>query len=410
MIDMTTPLLVSFCVPTYNRARYLNALLESLTQELAEFPFSYEVFVSDNASTDGTAEVVSRFQSRLQLRYVRHIENRGAFANYQYIHAQAGGRYVIYIADDDTVLGDRVADIIGQMEANPEIGIAYAPWNLLNLVTGQAQGQFYHQDRDVLVGRGQFAVLLETILLYRIFPEIYICRRDMVQVVMPRVHDQAYYAFVHAAEFVHHRSVLFLQKPYYVSVTNYFADHQRTQVGSEEAEIAWDRYRGGLEYILGRAVRQLSVAQRSQFQSLIQEMVVERMSVAVRLRVRGGKDPVETYYLAYRLKAAGAERLLPMPLPLLCIEAALGFLLTDPELNRDMQQLVCLGEFPENLAMRIRSGSKLAVSFCRGIEDLPQLAATTLVFVRGSAEQSPPPVGCLARFVRESALLAKFPD
>ena len=406
---MTTSPIVSFCVPTYNRARYLDSLLESLTQELAGFPFSYEVFVSDNASTDATTEVVSRFEARLPLRYVRHAENRGGPANAHYVHAHALGRYLVYVADDDAILGARVAQIVAQMEANPAIGVAYAPWKLLDLVTDQDQGQFYTQDRDVLLGRGQYAELLDAVLRYRIFPEIYICRTEMLRAAMPRVQEQAFYAFVHAAEFLQHGSVLLLQEPYYVSVTNYFADHQRTQAGTQEAEMAWDRYRGGLEYILGRAAGQISAAQRAVFLPRIQDMIAERIAVAVRLRVLGRKNPVETYYLAYRLKAIGAESALPVALPLLCVQAALDFLLTDAELNRNIRQLVCWGEFPDDLTAWIRAGSALTVRFFRSAEALPPLDAETLVFARDAAASARLPADTLARFVSEPALLAKFP-
>lgn len=406
---MTTSPIVSFCVPTYNRARYLDSLLESLTQELAGFPFSYEVFVSDNASTDATTEVVSRFEARLPLRYVRHAENRGGPANAHYVHAHALGRYLVYVADDDAILGARVAQIVAQMEANPAIGVAYAPWKLLDLVADQDQGQFYTQDRDVLLGRGQYAELLDAVLRYRIFPEIYICRTEMLRAAMPRVQEQAFYAFVHAAEFLQHGSVLLLQEPYYVSVTNYFADHQRTQAGTQEAEMAWDRYRGGLEYILGRAAGQISAAQRAVFLPRIQDMIAERIAVAVRLRVLGRKNPVETYYLAYRLKAIGAESALPVALPLLCVQAALDFLLTDAELNRNIRQLVCWGEFPDDLTAWIRAGSALTVRFFRSAEALPPLDAETLVFARDAAASARLPADTLARFVSEPALLAKFP-
>ena len=33
---------VSFCIPTYNRCRYLASLLESLLVQLADFPFSLD--------------------------------------------------------------------------------------------------------------------------------------------------------------------------------------------------------------------------------------------------------------------------------------------------------------------------------------------------------------------------------
>ena len=56
---MTSVPLVSFCVPTYNRCRYLASLLESLLVQLADLPFSYELVIADNGSTDATAETIA---------------------------------------------------------------------------------------------------------------------------------------------------------------------------------------------------------------------------------------------------------------------------------------------------------------------------------------------------------------
>ncbi len=97
--------LVSFCVPTFNRARYLDSLLGMLAQQLAHFPYSYEVFVSDNASTYYTPEVLARHEAALPLRCVRQPQNRGGGGNWQYLMSQARGTYVMYVADDDAILG-----------------------------------------------------------------------------------------------------------------------------------------------------------------------------------------------------------------------------------------------------------------------------------------------------------------
>ena len=405
---MNAPL-VSFCIPTYNRSRYLDSLLQSLSDHLAAFPFSHEVFISDNASTDETPEVVARYADRLPLRSVRHETNRGGRANYQYMMAQAKGRYVIYVADDDCVMGAEVARAIEVMEANPHIGIAYAPWRLLDLVADKDLGQFYRQDRDVLVPQGEHRVLLDTLLRYGIWPEIYICRREMVQSVMPRIHEQAYYAFVHASEFVEHSAVLFMKDSYYVSMTNYFADHQRVQGGTEEAEMAWDRYRSGLEYILGRASGQVTDMERMGFLLRIQDLVADRIATAVRLRMHNARDPVETYYLAYRLKALGGEARLPVALSTLRLLGVMGFLADDPELNRDVTDLVCLGTFEPDLRDLIVSKVKHTPRFVAHAGQLERLGGNTLVFARGNATADVLPPGSSARFVSEQQLMTKFP-
>ena len=404
---MSAPL-VSFCVPTFNRARYLDSLLGMLAQQLAHFPYSYEVFVSDNASTDDTPEVLARHEGTLPLRCVRQPSNRGGGGNWQYLMSQARGTYVMYVADDDAILGDAVARTIATMEAHPKIGIVYAPWMLYDLVNDRAHGEFYRQDRDVLVPQGEHAELLDAVLRFSAFPEIFISRASVLQQVMPRHNEQAFFAFVHAAEFLQRSAVLLQKDPFYVSITNYFPDDHRSQAGTLEAEYAWDRYRGGLEYMLGRASDSLTAPQRLAFSERIQHLIAQRISVAVRLRNAHGRDPVETYYLAYRLKAMGEERMLPLPMAQLRGHAALGFLATDPELNRDVSQLICVGQFQPDVQEFLRRQARLPVRFETDDASLGDVR-DALVFAGNQARLSALASRPDLRVVHERELLQKFP-
>ena len=400
--------LVSFCIPTFNRSRYLDSLLGMLAHQLADFPYSFEVFVSDNASTDETAEVVARHQGKLPLRCVRHDANRGGPGNWQYVMAHARGTYVIYVADDDAILGDAVAAIVARMEAEPGIAVTYAPWLLFDLLADESLGQFYSQDRDLLVPQGDHAGLLDGLLRFNAFPEIYVCRRETLARVMPRINEQAFYAFVHAAEFAQHGAVLLQHAPFYVSITRYFADEQRTQCGSTEAETAWDRYRGGLDYLLGRASASLTAAQRGLFSERIQHLIAQRISVAVRLRHAHDRDPVETYYLAYRLKAMGEDRMLPLPMAQLRGQAALGFLATDPELNRDVSQLICVGQFQPDVLEFLRRRTQLPMRVEADEASLAD-ARDALVFAGNQARLDLLPRRADLRVVHERELMQKFP-
>jgi glycosyltransferase involved in cell wall biosynthesis len=404
---MSAPL-VSFCVPTYNRGRYLDSLLGMLAQQLANFPYSYEVFVSDNASNDDTPEVIARHQAALPLRSVRQASNRGGSGNWQFVMAHAQGRYLVYVADDDAILGDQVAATVAKMEADPRIGIAYAPWMFFDLVRDKPNGQFYQQDRDLLVDQCDHAALLDCLLRFNVFPEIYVCRSATLKKVMPRINEQAFYAFVHAAEFAQHGAVLLQKDPFYVSITQYFADEQRTQAGSTEAEYAWDRYRGGLEYVLGRASESLAVADRLAFSQRIQHLIAQRISVAVRLRNQQARDPVETYYLAYRLKAMGEDRMLPIPMAQLRGQAALGFLATDPELNRDVSQLICVGQFQPDVLEFLRRRATLPMRVELDETALAD-ARNALVFAGNQARLSALPQRADVRVVHERDLMQKFP-
>jgi len=410
---MTSPAspVVSICVPTFNRSRYLASLLESLAVQLDAFPYPYELVIADNASPDDTGAVVRRFADCLPIRYIRHDENIGCFANVQFVMMQAVGRYVIYLSDDDCLLGEPVAATIARMEADPGIAVVFAPWKLYDLVAQQEQGQFYDVPQDLRIARDQHAELLDHLLRHHIFPEVHIARRDALQRLMPRINEHAFYAFVHAADYLSLGAVLIQKTPFYVSITRYFADEERTQAGNEEVEVAWDRYRGGLEYILARAGSQLAAEERSGFHLRIQKMIAVRMSVAVRLRHLKKRNPLDTYYIATRMKGMGYENLLPVPLATLASEAMIDFLLHDPVINRGVERLITVGPIDAGSREFLRRKSPRPVSFVDALPPASSLAGA-LIFVsdrNGDADATDRAFdqGVL-NMVRERDLAARF--
>src|SRR5690554_315390 len=58
---MRKPLVTVFCI-TYNHKRFIRPCLESLVNQKCEFP--YEIIIYDDASTDGTREIIMEFQER----------------------------------------------------------------------------------------------------------------------------------------------------------------------------------------------------------------------------------------------------------------------------------------------------------------------------------------------------------
>ena len=403
--------MVSICVPTFNRSRYLASLLESLRVQLEAFAYPYELVIADNASPDDTREVVERHAEHLPIRYIRHEENIGCFPNVQFVMMQARGRYVIYLSDDDCLLGEPVAATIARMEADPGIAVVFAPWKLYDLVADREQGQFYDVPHDLRIDRDQHAALLDHLLRHHIFPEIHIARRDALQRLMPRINEHAFYAFVHAADYLQLGAVLIQKMPFYVSITRYFADEERSQAGNEEVEVAWDRYRGGLEYILARAGTQVSAEERSGFHLRIQQMIAVRMSVAVRLRHLKKRGALDTFYIASRLKGMGYEGLLPVPLATLASEAMVEFLLHDPVLNRDVDRLITVGPIDAEAREFLRARSPRPVSFVDALP-APSTLSRALVFVsdrhRDEAVADQAFDAGVVNMVRERDLAARF--
>lgn len=412
---MQQPLL-SVCIPTFNRSRYLASLFASLAVQLDGFRYPYEIVVADNASDDATGEVLAQFAQTLPLRYLRHAHNIGGYPNVQFVMSQAVGKYLVYLSDDDCLLGEPLAATVAKMEADPGIAIVYAPWLMYDLVEQRELGQFYSVPQDLYVPRGRHGVLLDHVLRHHIFPEVQVVRREAFNATLPRVREPAFLAFMHSADYLTRGAVLIQQQPFYVSITRYFADEQRTQLGTEEVEHAWDRYRGGLDYLLARSTQDIGVEERHGYQLRIQRMVAERMAVAVRLRHAKGRDAVDTYYIAMRIRGMGYEALLPVPLATLASAAALAFLLGDTELNRGMTQLLCIGPKDADVSAYLRQHAKVPVEFAASAPRHGELS-NTLVFLRGdaagaSAEQAAQLSTELsarhARVILEHDLMAKF--
>ena len=95
--------LLSFAIPTYNRAKCLDRLLGVLLNQL-QSESRVELIVSDNASMDNTSAVVEDYKQRgLSIRYLRNESNRGADFNILQCYEQAAGKYVWVFGDDDVI-------------------------------------------------------------------------------------------------------------------------------------------------------------------------------------------------------------------------------------------------------------------------------------------------------------------
>lgn len=103
--------LLTIAIPTYNRSGFLSELLSLLMPQL-EGETSVELLISDNASTDDTAEVVKRFcPENLRFRTLRNDVNIGADANFLQCFREARGRYLWLVGDDDILVPGCVAKI-----------------------------------------------------------------------------------------------------------------------------------------------------------------------------------------------------------------------------------------------------------------------------------------------------------
>jgi len=109
------PELLSICIPTFNRSAYLNDLLEHLVPELEATPGAADLvrfYISDNASTDDTRELVSRFSLRWPIVYNCNPVNIGADRNFAQMIDKAPGTYFWLLGDDELLVRGFLAHLL----------------------------------------------------------------------------------------------------------------------------------------------------------------------------------------------------------------------------------------------------------------------------------------------------------
>jgi len=97
--------LLSICVPTYNRASYLEKGLLAIFRAIQGYENEIEVRVSDNNSQDNTQEVLEKFKKEFpHLIYSKNSQNIGAERNNAKLVAESQGEFIWIVGDDDIVL------------------------------------------------------------------------------------------------------------------------------------------------------------------------------------------------------------------------------------------------------------------------------------------------------------------
>jgi len=109
---MTRPL-VTVAISTYNRAS--GYLREAYASALAQRYEPLEIVVVDNASTDGTAELIAAAGDP-RVRYVRNEKNIGANGNFNACLQHARGDWFLLLHDDDRIDDDFVAYAISALD------------------------------------------------------------------------------------------------------------------------------------------------------------------------------------------------------------------------------------------------------------------------------------------------------
>lgn len=135
--------LVSVVLTSYNHAVYLPQAIESaLGQTLREV----EIVAIDDASTDGSQEVLRRYADRI--RVVLHDTNRGTYATLNEGIALTSAPTIAILNSDDVWLPDKLQKQVAVMESDPRVGLVHTGFRVIdaqdNPIAGNPLGIRFH--------------------------------------------------------------------------------------------------------------------------------------------------------------------------------------------------------------------------------------------------------------------------
>lgn len=130
-------ILLSFCIPTYNRSSTLPQTVRSISLSAKEA--LVEVVISDNCSTDDTKEVVKKFLGKyknLRIIYKRQNTNVGLDQNILDSITFASGKYCWLISDDDFLRSDAIT-LISEILTSKKPSYLLTNYSRFNFITKQ---------------------------------------------------------------------------------------------------------------------------------------------------------------------------------------------------------------------------------------------------------------------------------
>jgi glycosyltransferase involved in cell wall biosynthesis len=135
---------VSVIIPTHNRSSLLKRAVRSVLKQTYTY---FECIIVDDASSDGTQEVVNSFKDD-RLVYLRNKDNRGASASRNKGIKKSQGEFIAFLDDDDEWLDEKLEKQVNLLENLPsEYGMVYCWMDYFD-----KDGKLFYENHQTLKG------------------------------------------------------------------------------------------------------------------------------------------------------------------------------------------------------------------------------------------------------------------
>lgn len=109
---------VSVVLPVYNEVHHLTEEIDRIRAALDSSPYSYEIVVVDDGSTDGSADLLRTIDG---IRLIRFSENRGSGTARRIGTEAAQGQIVVWTDVDMTYPNDEIPQLVKELEGFDQV-------------------------------------------------------------------------------------------------------------------------------------------------------------------------------------------------------------------------------------------------------------------------------------------------
>jgi glycosyltransferase involved in cell wall biosynthesis len=113
---------VTVVLPCYNEQDHVELELQRISKAMDESPFSYELLVIDDCSTDGTLKVLTDAEARYpKMRLIAFHRNGGSGTSRRIGTIEARGRIVVWTDADMTYPNERIPEFVQYLHDRPYV-------------------------------------------------------------------------------------------------------------------------------------------------------------------------------------------------------------------------------------------------------------------------------------------------
>ena len=155
---------VSVLCVTYNHAKFIRRALEGMVSQQTDFAF--EVIVHDDASTDGTADIVREFAERypniiVPIFQAENQYSHGGLIARRFLWPRIRGKYVAFCEGDDYWTDPQKLQLqTDWLDAHPQSGLCFHR-SVVHWENGERPDSVYPDDRMIAEGQFTFERLLK---------------------------------------------------------------------------------------------------------------------------------------------------------------------------------------------------------------------------------------------------------